>query len=63
MTRETEEATPDPETVELMMRSAVDRSREHVRSAQALIERSIFRTGVDRVEFHVEGEPDSDSDR
>jgi len=55
MSAETEEPSPDPEIVELMVRSAVSRSREHARSARILIERSIFRTGVDRVEFHVEG--------
>ena len=56
MAAETDEALPDPEAVASMMRDAVKRSRAHARTAQDSIERSIFRTGVDRVDFHVGNE-------
>lgn len=52
MASENEDLSADPASVGVMVRAAVQRSRELARSTGLLLDKATFRTGIDRVDFH-----------
>ena len=52
MASENEDLSADPASVEVMVRAAVERSRELARSTRLLLDTATFRAGINRIDFH-----------